>query len=334
MGQGRRTLRTALAGPALLLLAACGRRVGSEVDATGAIRVRWITRLEWGAVGGPGGVGRVQRSYLVVGPLDVTINRQPVRCAGARERLAVHPVSPVVAWRCRADEPWQAAWYAGARAGTVRLGDCLQLGRGAAPVWSTARVSIDASRARCVARIHLSDGPTTASAYELIDREAGAGGLADALAALVAAADVTPPDVEFRAAVSRLAPAPRAVVSSALRAAAMAPACDASRAVLASELLDLGVDDALTDALVAHLARLWQPWLPTHPSSGWNTTRGAPFQPMLQRLIARLSPLRPGPVGQIGCAVTRIRVNGRVDGVAAARAAVLRAGTPCPTLAR
>lgn len=307
----------------------CGRRTATNVDVTGALRVRWTARLEWDGVGGRGGVGQVQRNYLVVGPLDTALTRHRVPCGGARERLAVHPVSPVFAWRCRAGEPWQAGWYVGLQDGVVTLRDCLPLGRGAAPTWNAARVSIDRDVASCVARVNGTHSAAV-TAYRFIEREGGADALADALAGLVASEGHAPPEEEFRAAFARLDPPRRARVSAALRGAAMSPDCDQDRAVLASELLDLAADAALTDALVAHLARFWTPWLPADHPMGWDTLHGAAFQPTLQRLTARLAPHRPVPVGRISCPVTQIRVNGRVDQVAEARAAVLRAGVPCP----
>lgn len=203
-------------------------------------------------------------------------------------------------------------------------------GVGEAPTWRATSLTLDRSSTRCVARVNGAGGGGTAAAYALIERVAGADALADALAALVSTADGAPPEAEFRAAFARLGLAQRAQVSAALRGAAMATDCDQSRAVLASELLDLAADVALTDALVAHLARFWQTWLPTSQASGWNTRDGEAFQPRLQRLAARLSQVRPGPVGNISCPVTQIRVNGAVDRVPEARAAVERAGVPCP----
>nr|MBK7066092.1 hypothetical protein [Deltaproteobacteria bacterium] len=331
MGHSRRTPEMLL-GAMLLLSAAssCGRRTSTDADVSGAIRVRWTTRIVWDGVGGPGGIGKVHRNFLVVGPVDTALNRYRVPCRGAPERLAVHPVNPVIAWRCGADQPWKAEWYDGVNRGLVRLGECLPLGRGARPAWSPTRVSLDRDSARCIAHINRSGASGTTTAYALIEREAGADALADALAALVVMPDHSPSEVEFRAAVGRLGPLQRGQVFAALRVAAMAPGCDPTCAVLASDLRDLAADPALADALVAHLSRFWQPYLPTGPASGWRTPHGAPFKPMLERLTARLSPVRPGPVGQISCAVTRIRVNGRVDQMPEARAAVLRAGIQCP----
>jgi len=100
--------------------------------------------------------------------------------------------------------------------------------------------------------------------------------MAEALAARVASRDLAPSEEPFRAAFARLDAPRRARVSAALRGAAMRPDCDQERAVLASELLDLAADAAVTDALVAHLARFWRPWLPADHPSGWRTPSVAP----------------------------------------------------------